>query len=137
MKKLFLFIIASILILVSSFYLVSRWHINKEDSIQSLTKVSVRLKWIHQAQFAGYYYAKEQDLYKSSGLDVELLPGGPDISPIQAVVSRSSDFGIIGADQIILARSKGVPVVAVAVIYKKSPVALHLLKKAVYSPLLT
>lgn len=130
MKKLVILIAIIILILVCLFYLTSRWKASRTYNTQPLTKVSVRLKWIDQAQFAGYYYAKEQGLYQSSGLDVELLPGGPDISPMQTVISGSSDFGIIGADQIILARSKGVPIVAVAVIYKKSPVAIASLKKS-------
>lgn len=129
MKKIIISAIGFIFILISLFYLIPRLNPNKENSTPPLVKMSVRLKWIHQAQFAGYYFAKEQGLYKASGLDVELLPGGPDISPIQAVISGSSDFGIIGADQIMLAREKGVPIVAIAVIYKKSPVAIASLKK--------
>jgi NitT/TauT family transport system substrate-binding protein len=40
--------------------------------------VTLRLKWFHQAQFAGFYVAKEKDLYKSAGLNVDIQPGGPD-----------------------------------------------------------
>jgi NitT/TauT family transport system substrate-binding protein len=42
-------------------------------------KVSVRLKWLHQAQFAGYYVAKEKGFYKEEGLDVTINPGGPQL----------------------------------------------------------
>ncbi len=92
-------------------------------------KVSLRLKWINQSQFAGYYVAKDKGYYKKEGLgEIEINPGGPDISPIQMVLSGVNNFGIIGADQVILARAKGAPVVAIAVIYKYSPVALASLK---------
>lgn len=98
-------------------------------------KVSVRLKWLDQAQFAGIYAAKSQGFYSQNNLEVEILPGGPDISPVQMVVSGVNDFGITGGDQILLAREKSVPVVAVAVLYKQSPVAIGSLKeKAIVSP---
>src|SRR5688500_4105328 len=44
-------------------------------------KVSVQLKWVTQAQFAGYYAALEQGFYKAENLDVTIRPGGPDIVP--------------------------------------------------------
>src|SRR5690348_5267939 len=44
-----------------------------------LVKVKLQLKWLHQAQFAGYYVAADKGYYKDQGLDVEILPGGPDV----------------------------------------------------------
>ena len=84
-------------------------------------KIEVRLKWLHQSQFAGFYYANEAGFYKDQGLDVKLNPGGIDFPAIQMVSSGSEQFGVTGADQILLAREKGIPVVALAVIYRKSP----------------
>ena len=43
--------------------------------------VTLRLKWFHQAQFAGFYVAKEKDLYKAAGLNVDIQLGGPDFPP--------------------------------------------------------
>ena len=51
-------------------------------------KVTVQLKWVTQAQFAGYYAALEQGYYADEGLDVTILPGGPDITPEQVVALR-------------------------------------------------
>lgn len=97
---------------------------NKSDTGSGeLEKISLRLKWLDQAQFAGYYSANENGTYKNEGLDVDMQPGGPDISPMQMVMSGVNDFGVIGADQILLAREKGLPVVAVAVIYQHSSVS--------------
>lgn len=44
-------------------------------------KVTLQLKWVTQAQFAGYYVAKDKGFYKEEGLDVDIKPGGPDIAP--------------------------------------------------------
>jgi ABC-type nitrate/sulfonate/bicarbonate transport system substrate-binding protein len=92
--------------------------------------VTVRLKWFHQAQFAGFYVAKEKEFYKSAGLDVDIQPGGPDFPAIQMVTGGNEQFGVTGADQILIARSKGVPVVALAVIFRRNPFVLFSLAKS-------
>src|SRR5579862_2816493 len=92
--------------------------------------VTVRLKWFNQAQFAGFYVAQEKGDYKATGLDVNVQPGGPDFPAVQMVAGGNEQFGVAGADQILIARSKGVPVVAVAVIYRENPFVLFALKKS-------
>lgn len=92
--------------------------------------VTLRLKWFNQAQFAGYYVAKEKGYYKAAGLDVSIQPGGPDFPAIQMVAGGNEQFGVAGADQILVARGKGVPVVALAVLYRKSPFVLFSLKRS-------
>lgn len=98
-------------------------------SAQADESVTVRLKWFNQAQFAGFYVAKEKDFYKSSGLSVDIQAGGPDFPAIQMVTGGNEQFGVTGADQVLIARSKGVPVVAVAVIYRRNPFVLFSLQK--------
>ncbi len=95
---------------------------------KQLKKVVLRLKWIHQAQFAGYYAAVEKGFYKEAGLDVEIRPGGADFPSVQMVASGSEQFGVTGADQILMAREKGVPVKAVSAVYRKTPFVLFSLK---------
>jgi NitT/TauT family transport system substrate-binding protein len=92
--------------------------------------VTLRLKWFHQAQFAGFYVAKEREFYKSAGLNVDIQPGGPDFPAIQMVTGGNEQFGVTGADQILIARSKGVPVVALAVIFRRNPFVLFSLAKS-------
>ena len=53
-------------------------------------KVTVQMKWVPQAQFAGYYVALAKGYYKDAGLDVTIRPGGPDISPVQALVGKQA-----------------------------------------------
>jgi ABC-type nitrate/sulfonate/bicarbonate transport system substrate-binding protein len=92
--------------------------------------ITIRLKWLHQAQFAGYYVAKEKGYYKAASLDVTIEPGGPDFPAVQMVAGGNEQFGVTGADQVLIAREKGVPVVALAVLYRKNPFVLFALSKS-------
>lgn len=93
-------------------------------------KLRVRLTWLHQAQFAGIYSAEDQGYYKSEGLDVSIYPGGIEYSSVKMVLTGTDDIGLTSADQILLARAKGVPLVALAAMYQRSPVVLFSLKKS-------
>src|SRR5712691_5713308 len=67
---------------------------SNSGSAKKMTKVTLQLKWVTQAQFAGYYAAKEKGYYKDEGLDVNLKVGGPDITPEQVVASSGAEFGL-------------------------------------------
>ena len=86
-----------------------------------LKKLSLRLQWLPMCQFAGYYVAKEQGFYNQEGLDVEILPGGPDFQSIPLVANRTNDFGVWTADAVLIAKSKGIPVTGLSVFFRKSP----------------
>ena len=53
--------------------------------------VTLQLKWVTQAQFAGYYVAADKGFYEEEGLDVEILPGGPDVAPVQVLAGGGAD----------------------------------------------
>ena len=74
-------------------------------AVQAADKVTVQLKWVPQAQFAGYYMAAAKGFYKDAGLDVTIKPGGPDIAPTQVIAGKQADivvdmltFGWFGAN---------------------------------------
>lgn len=90
--------------------------------------VEVVLKWAHQAQFAGNYVAVKKGFYKQEGINANLIPYSEENKPIDAVSSGKATFGITGADELILAREKGIPIKAIGVIYKINPVAAYSLK---------
>ena len=58
---------------------------------QAAEKVTLQLKWVTQAQFAGYYVAQDKGFYKDAGLDVTLKAGGPDIAPEQVIAGGGAD----------------------------------------------
>lgn len=89
----------------------------------NLFPVTVQLKWFHQFQFAGYYAAIERGFFREAGLDVTLIEGGPHINPTREVFDGNADFGI-GTSGLLVTRSHGIPVVAVAAIFQHSPFIL-------------
>jgi len=103
---------------------------NIGETTGTLDKVNLRLKWLHQAQFAGFYTADQKGFYEKNGIDVTINPGGVDFPAVQMVASGSEHFGVTGADQILIAREKGVPLVALAVIYRESPFVLFALEES-------
>lgn len=90
-------------------------------NVGSQTPVSLQLKWLHQAQFAGFYYADQAGFFAEEGLDVTFLEGGPSINGVERVLSGEADFGVTGAEQILLERSLGKPLVAIATTYRLNP----------------
>jgi NitT/TauT family transport system substrate-binding protein len=85
-----------------------------------MDKVTLQLKWVTQAQFAGYYAALEQGFYEDEGLDVTIRPGGPDIVPEQAVLGRQAEFGIDWLDNLLATRDQGGKIVNIAQLYARS-----------------
>src|SRR5688572_17124269 len=85
-----------------------------------LDKISLQLKWVTQAQFAGYYAAQEQGFYDEEGLDVTIKPGGPDITPEQVVASGQAEFGIDWLPSLLATRDKGGDLVNIAQVFARS-----------------
>ncbi|PDV97198.1 ABC transporter substrate-binding protein [Candidatus Chloroploca asiatica] len=85
-----------------------------------LDPVRLQLKWVAQAQFAGYYAALDQGFYTEEGLDVTIRPGGPDIVPEQVVASGQAEFGINWMASLLATREQGVPLVNIAQIYTRA-----------------
>jgi NitT/TauT family transport system substrate-binding protein len=91
---------------------------------QAADKVTLQLKWVTQAQFAGYYVAKEKGFYDEAGLDVTINPGGPDISPPQIIAGGGADVVIDWMPSALASREKGVALVNIAQPFKRSGMML-------------
>ncbi len=87
-------------------------------------KVTVQLKWVPQAQFAGYYMAAAKGYYKEAGLDVTIKPGGPDISPVQVIAGNQADVVVNWMPDALAAREAGVPLVNIAQVFNRSGLML-------------
>ena len=87
-------------------------------------KLTVQLKWLPQAQFAGYYVAQAKGYYKAEGLDVTIKPGGPDISPVQVIAGNGADVVVNWMPDALAAREAGVPLVNIAQIFNRSGLML-------------
>ncbi len=86
--------------------------------------VSIQLKWLPQAQFMGYYVAKDKGYYDEVGLNVTITPGGGDIGETTAVSNGTVDFGVTWVSNLITANAGGMDLVDVAQIYQRSGLVL-------------
>jgi NitT/TauT family transport system substrate-binding protein len=91
---------------------------------QAQDKVTLQLKWVVQAQFAGYLVAKDKGFYKEVGLDVTIKPGGPDIAPPQVIAGGGADVTVEWMPAALAAREKGVALVNIAQPFKRSGMML-------------
>lgn len=86
--------------------------------------VTLQLQWVTQSQFAGYYVALDQGFYEEEGLNVTVLPGGPDIAPPQVLAGGGADVMLNWMPSALAAREKGLPVVNIAQPFKTSGLML-------------
>jgi len=91
---------------------------------QGLERVTIQLKWVTQAQFAGYYVALARGFYRAAGLDVRINPGGPDIAPPQVIAGGRADVVVEWMPAALAARERGVPLVNIAQPFKRSGLML-------------
>lgn len=86
--------------------------------------VTLQLKWVTQAQFAGYYVAQDKGFYEEEGLNVEIKPGGPDIAPAQVIAGGGADVVLDWMPSALASREKGLALVNIAQPYKSSGMML-------------
>ena len=85
-------------------------------------KASLRLKWLPQTQFAGFYYAQAKGYYKDEGIDLTINPGGPNLLTENLVATGADTFGLSGGtDSVMAAIDKGMPIVSVGVAHQITP----------------
>jgi len=93
-------------------------------SAQAQDAFTIQLKWVPQAQFAGYFVAQEKGFYEEAGLDVTIKPGGPDIAPPQVIAAGGADVVVEWMPAALAARERGVPLVNVAQVFDRSGMML-------------
>ena len=93
-------------------------------SAQAAEPVTVQLKWVAQAQFAGYFVARDKGFYQDAGLDVTIKAGGPDVAPPQVIAGGGADVIVDWMPSALASREKGVPLVNISQTFKKSGLEL-------------
>lgn len=92
--------------------------------------VTLQLKWVTQAQFAGYYVAAAKGYYEAEGLNVTIKAGGPDIAPEQVIAGGGADVIVDWMPAALAAREKGLALVNIAQPFKHSGLMLTCLKES-------
>jgi len=97
---------------------------------QAADDVSLQLKWVTQAQFAGYYVALDKGFYSDEDLNVTIKPGGPDIAPAQVIAGGGADVVLDWMPSALASREKGLDLVNIAQPFKTSGMMLTCRKDA-------
>ncbi|HEV2201741.1 MAG TPA: ABC transporter substrate-binding protein [Bryobacteraceae bacterium] len=87
---------------------------------KSSAKLRLALNWKPEPEFGGFYATP----YSKYGLDVEILPGGAGTPTVQMVGAGSAEFGLVEADELVVARARGNDVVGLFAVFQDSPLAL-------------
>jgi NitT/TauT family transport system substrate-binding protein len=82
--------------------------------------VTLQLKWVVQAQFAGYFAAKARGYYRKAGLDVTIKVGGSNVTPERVVAAGQAQFGIDWLPSLLAARDSGADLVNIAQVFERS-----------------
>ena len=89
-----------------------------------LTPISLQTSWVPLVQFGGSYIADTEGYYNDNGVDVDILPGGPDVDAMSAVVAGQADIGMSNADTVARANAEGADLAIVAAGFQKNPLSL-------------
>ncbi|RSL32433.1 myristoyl transferase [Salibacterium salarium] len=95
-----------------------------EAAGEELESAKLVLNWFPKSQMGGFFAAQSEGYFEENGLDVDIQPGGPEVSTIQMVAAGDADFGLAHADQLLLARNQGMELVALGASLQNSPQAL-------------
>ncbi len=86
-----------------------------------LVKVRFQTDWFPQPEHGGYYQALAKGYYAAEGLDVEILPGGPNAQVMTTVAVGRADLGMTNGDDVIVAVARGVPIKMVGAEMQRDP----------------
>jgi ABC-type nitrate/sulfonate/bicarbonate transport system substrate-binding protein len=98
--------------------------------------LTFQASWINDAEFTGYFVAADQGYYKAEGIELNYLPGGPDVIPESALIAGKADVTLTTPDTTVSAIvDQGAKFKIIGAQYQKNPVGIvSLAKKPIKSP---
>jgi NitT/TauT family transport system substrate-binding protein len=105
--------------------------VNKETTQdEEMDKITLQLKWIEQAQFMGFLVAQELGYYEDEGIDIEILPGGVGINPIDVLIAKDADVAVAWTGNVLPYISQGEELVSIGQGMQRSGMRLMALKSS-------
>lgn len=89
-----------------------------------LTRLTVQLDWVPEPEHGGFYQAQALGFFREEGLDVTLLPGGPNALVMPKVATGRADIGQADSTNTLLQQAEGLPVVQFAAVFQDDPSGL-------------
>lgn len=122
-------IVVVLLLVVGGYLLFSRFFNKAEDQGEN-DSLTLQLKWIEQAQFMGFLVAQELGYYEEEGIDMEILPGGVGINPVDVLVAGDADVAVAWTGNVLPAISQGEDLVNIGQGMQRSAMRLMALKSS-------
>jgi NitT/TauT family transport system substrate-binding protein len=85
------------------------------------TKIVVQLDWVAEPEHGGFYQAQAKGYFKDAGLDVEIIPGGPNAFVMQKIATGKAQFGQGDSTNTLLAIAQDIPVIQIAAVFQNDP----------------
>ena len=90
-------------------------------SLPGATPVRLITDWYPQPEHGGFYQAMLKGYYRDAGIDIEIMPGGPNTFAVQRVAMGRAEFGMGSGDDVLTANDRGIPIVAVGMTMQNDP----------------
>jgi NitT/TauT family transport system substrate-binding protein len=89
-------------------------------------KITVQLDWVAEPEHGGFYQAQAKGYFKNEGLDVDLIPGGPNAFVMQKLATGQADIGQADSTTVLLAVAQDIPVIQIGAVFQNDPSVLML-----------
>ena len=89
-----------------------------------LTKITVQLDWVAEPEHGGFYQAQARGFFRDEGLDVTIMPGGPNAYVLPRIATGQADIGQADSTNTLLQQAEGLPILQVAAVFQDDPSGL-------------
>jgi NitT/TauT family transport system substrate-binding protein len=87
-------------------------------------QLTVQLDWVAEPEHGGFYQAQAKGYFAAQGLDVTIIPGGPNAFVMPKVASGQADIGQADSTNTLLQQAQGLPVVQFGAVFQDDPSGL-------------
>lgn len=101
-----------------------------QPTVRPVESLSLRLSWIKNVEFAGFFVAQDKGFYKDEGIDLTINPTAQNLPEIQAIATKADPIGLSGSTSLLKARAQGIPVKAFGALFQKGPGCFIWLEKS-------
>ncbi len=89
-----------------------------------LFKLTVQLDWVAEPEHGGFYQAQAKGFFRDEGLDVTIVPGGPNAFVMPKIATGQADIGQADSTNTLLQIAEGVPVIQIGAVFQDDPSGL-------------
>lgn len=90
-------------------------------------KITVQLDWVPEPEHGGFYQAQARGFFADAGLEVVLLPGGPNANATQNVATGRADIGQADStNTLVVINNQDLPVIQIGAVFQNDPSVLML-----------